>query len=118
MNGTERPKRSPFHRLAGRRRGKKETFIRSADFDRVGQKDSSSSDEGDDDCFPDEVDGAKGSEFRSLLLFIPLRLGQEKFNLEYKEAVKVQHHAAYMYIHGKDFLFFHRPVYLSPNQSG
>jgi hypothetical protein len=88
MNGTERPKRSPFHRLAGRRRGKKETFIRSADFDRVGQKDSSSSDEGDDDCFPDEVGGAKGSEFRSLLLFIPLRLGQEKFNLEYKEAVK------------------------------
>ena len=28
-------------------------------------------------------------EFRSLLLFIPLRLGQEKFNMEYAEALKV-----------------------------
>ena len=106
MNGTERPKRSAFQRLAGRRRGKKETFIRSADFDHIGQKDSSSSDEGDDDCVPDEVGRAKGSEFRSLLLFIPLRLGQDKFNMEYKEAIKVQHDAYIVYnIHGKGFCF-------------
>ena len=30
-------------------------------------------------------------EFRPLLLFIPLRLGQEKFNMEYKEAIKVNY---------------------------
>ena len=93
MNGAVRPKRSPFRRLAGRRRGKKESLIRSADFDRIGQKDfsSSDSDDGHDDCFTNEVGGAQGSEFRSLLLFIPLRLGQDKFNLEYKEAVKVNY---------------------------
>ena len=90
-NGTDRPKRSRFKRLTGRRKAKeKESFIRSADFDHIGQKYSSSSSDSDNDCFNDEVGGAraKGSEFRSLLLFIPLRLGQDKFNMEYKDAVK------------------------------
>ena len=89
-NGAEyRRKKTKFQRLTERRRKKKESFIRSADFDKIGRNDFSSSDSESDDCFVDEVGGAKGSEFRSLLLFIPLRLGQDKFNMEYKEAVKV-----------------------------
>lgn len=35
-----------------------------------------------------EVDG-EGDGFRSLLLFVPLRLGQDKFNPEYADALKV-----------------------------
>ena len=98
INGTERKEKRIFPKLTRRRRRKKESLIKSADFDHVGRQghthrpsssSSSSSDVGDDDCFTNEVGGAEGSEFRSLLLFIPLRLGQEKFNLEYKEAVKV-----------------------------
>ena len=93
-NGAEHPKRKRFQKLTGRRRRvAKESLIQSADFDRVGQPELShaisSSDSEDDDCFTDEVGGAKRSEFRSLLLFIPLRLGQDKFNMEYKEAIKV-----------------------------
>ena len=39
-----------------------------------------------------EEDLATGTScFRSLLLFIPLRLGQERFNPEYTEALKVMH---------------------------
>lgn len=38
----------------------------------------------------EEVDGGKATStsFRPILLFIPLRLGQEKFNMEYKDALK------------------------------
>lgn len=95
-NGTEHKTRQRFPKLTKRSgKRKKESLIKSADFDRVAHRDyadytsSSSSDSGDDNCLTNEVGGAKGSEFRSLLLFIPLRLGQEKFNMEYKEAVKV-----------------------------
>ena len=94
-NGTEhktrRQKLSKFTKRRGKR--KKESLIKSADFDQVGDRDytqyTSSSDSDDDDCFTNEVGGANRPEFRSLLLFIPLRLGQEKFNMEYKEAIKV-----------------------------
>ena len=82
-------------KLCRQKRRKKRDLIQSAEFDRVGPKDyidSSSSSDEDGDCFTNEVGGvisAEGREFRSLLLFIPLRLGQERFNTEYKEAVKV-----------------------------
>ena len=87
--GAQKQRKSGFA-LKKRKKRTKAAIIKSADFDRVGLQDldvGSSSD--DDDCFTDEVGGAKGSEFRSLLLFIPLRLGQEKFNSEYTEALKV-----------------------------
>ena len=93
VNGTEGKKRTncKFTTKLMRKRREKESLIRSVDFDRVGHSDymDTSSDSDHDDCFTNQVGGAKGSEFRSLLLFIPLRLGQEKFNMEYKEAVKV-----------------------------
>lgn len=118
MNGAERPKRSPFKKLTGGgKQKKKESFIRSADFDRVERISSSESEDGDDDCFPDEVGGAEESEFRSLLLFIPLRLGQDKFNMEYKEAIKVFYIMDLKMI-TLVFVLSPRLVCLFPNQLG
>jgi len=37
----------------------------------------------------EELVATGGNPFRSLLLFIPLRLGQEKFNTEYAKDLKV-----------------------------
>ena len=72
---------------------KKREMLQSADFARVAhtdylEDDPSSSSSDNDDGFVNE-EGGEGAGFRSLLLFIPLRLGQEKFNMEYKEALKV-----------------------------
>ena len=48
--------------------------------------------DGSDGVQKKEEDLATGTScFRSLLLFIPLRLGQERFNPEYTEALKVIH---------------------------
>ena len=48
--------------------------------------------DGSDGVREKEEDLATGTScFRSLLLFIPLRLGQERFNPEYTEALKVIH---------------------------
>jgi cysteine protease ATG4 len=93
---------------------------------------SSDSDSESDDCFTtDEVGGAKGSEFRSLLLFIPLRLGQDKFNMEYKEALKAclslpqsagviggkPRHALYFIGHHGDNLLYLDPHTTQPSMS-
>ena len=83
--GTRRKKKRQF---LTRRKEKKRNFIKSEEFDRVGPNECPESTSSSDDevC---GVTGTEGSTFRSLLLFIPLRLGQDKFNLEYKEALKV-----------------------------
>ena len=94
-NGREQKRRVKLKlpRLTGSRSQKKKEMLQSADFARVAhtdylEDDSSSSSSDNDDGFVNE-EGGVGAGFRSLLLFIPLRLGQEKFNMEYKEALKV-----------------------------
>lgn len=82
-NGTRRKKKRQFLT-----RRKEKNFIKSAEFDHVGRNEYPDNTSSDDD----DMGGATGTEsstFRSLLLFIPLRLGQDKFNLQYKEALKV-----------------------------
>lgn len=84
-NGPRTKKKRQF---LTRRKEKKRNFIKSEEFDRVGPNEYLESTSSSDDEVGG-VTGAEGSTFRSLLLFIPLRLGQDKFNLEYKEALKV-----------------------------
>ena len=90
--------RKRFHKKRGR-----QDLIQSVDFARVGHNDCQENDcdesmeeeeeeermceGGGGGC--DEGEGGAEGGFRSLLLFVPLRLGQEKFNMEYKEALKV-----------------------------
>lgn len=92
---TDGPKTSRFKNFPGRRRRQKkinqESFVGSAEFAHLESKhynSTSSSSESDSDDDKEEGGVATGSRFRSILLFIPLRLGQDKFNMEYKEAVK------------------------------
>lgn len=85
--------RKKKRRFLTRRKGRKKDFIKSAEFDRVGHGDyveSAFSTSSSDDDEVGGVNSTEGSKFRSLLLFIPLRLGQEKFNMEYRDAVKVE----------------------------
>ena len=110
---------------------KKAELLQSADFDRVGHSDCTSNhwprervgeDSSDEMATEEEEEEEEEQEeereengfssdaddqpFRSLLLFIPLRLGQERFNLEYKEALKVWssfvHYCIYVHVHTHD----------------
>jgi len=54
------------------------------------QEEMSSSEEGEGGLGEEEEENRKKeNEFRPLLIFIPLRLGQDRFNEQYKDALKV-----------------------------
>ena len=100
--GMPRSAKSPLAknvRKKKRRSGGRESLIQSLDFARIGHSDyhhgndagnahrgeGMEEEEGERERERERAEGG----FRPLLLFIPLRLGQEKFNMEYKDAIKV-----------------------------